>query len=167
MSSAFRTAARLTALAAALCGPAAASAQKKVLTQADWDRWRSIQGATLSNDGKWVAYTLAPQVGDGEFIVRSTSGPTEYKVPVGYIGRPNNMPGGLRGGAGAGAPPGGGGRGGRGGGGAGPVGPFTANSKFAFVTVVPNKEETERAERQRGGRAGRAGGAPAAAACGC
>src|SRR5690606_41832372 len=40
-----------------LLGPATASAQKKVLTQADWDRWRSIQGATLSADGRWAAYT--------------------------------------------------------------------------------------------------------------
>jgi hypothetical protein len=82
-----------------------ALAQKKALTQADWDRWKSIQGATLSNDGKWVAYTLAPQVGDGEFVVRSTTSTTEYRVPVGYISRPNNIPGGERargGGAGGG-----------------------------------------------------------------
>src|SRR5687767_7746710 len=71
-------------------------AQKKPLTQADWDRWRSIQNAQLSNDGKWAAYTLSPQVGDGEFVVRATTGTTEYRVPVGYIGRPNNTPGALR-----------------------------------------------------------------------
>ena len=53
-------------------------AQKKALTQADWDRWRSIQGATLSNDGKWVAYTLSPQVGDGEFVVRSTTARRDF-----------------------------------------------------------------------------------------
>src|SRR5512145_2073355 len=95
-----------------------AIAQKKALTQADWDRWRSIQGATLSNDGKWVAYTLSPQVGDGEFVVRSTTGSTEYRVPVGYIGRANNTPGGERargGGAGGGGRAGGAGRGGGGG----------------------------------------------------
>src|SRR5215813_10469965 len=74
----------------------AQTVQKKALTQADWDRWRSIQNATLSNDGKWAAYTLSPQVGDGEFVVRATTGTTEYRVPVGYIGRPNNVPGGLR-----------------------------------------------------------------------
>jgi hypothetical protein len=71
-------------------------APKKALTQADWDRWRSIQNPTLSNDGKWAAYTLSPQVGDGEFVVRATSGTTEYRVPLGYIGRPNNVPGALR-----------------------------------------------------------------------
>jgi dipeptidyl aminopeptidase/acylaminoacyl peptidase len=136
-----------------------ALAQKKALTQADWDRWQSIQGATLSNDGKWVAYTLAPQVGDGEFVVRSTTTATEYRVPVGYISRPNNIPGGERargGGAGGGRA----GGGGRGGGGGGAAGPFTADSRFAFVTVQPTKEEVERQERANAGRgrAGRAGG---------
>lgn len=143
-----------------------ALAQKKALTQADWDRWRSIQGATLSEDGKWVAYTLSPQVGDGEFVVRSTTGATEYRVPVGYIGRPNNTPGGLR--ARGGGPGAGGGRGGgRGGGG---NGPFTADGRYAFVTVQPMQAAVEQAEREaaaargrgagRGGAAGRAGGAP-------
>src|SRR5687768_14163406 len=134
-------------------------AQKKALTQADWDRWRSIQGATLSNDGKWVAYTLSPQVGDGEFVVRSTTGNTEYRVPVGYIGRPNNIPGGDRargGGAGGGRA----GGGGRGGGGGAANGPFTADSRYAFVSVQASKEEVERQERAAAarGRAGRAGG---------
>jgi dipeptidyl aminopeptidase/acylaminoacyl peptidase len=138
--------------------PLSLLAQKKPLTQADWDHWRSIQNPTLSNDGKWAAYTLSPQVGDGEFVVRATSGTTEYRVPVGYIGRPNNIPGGLR-------PPtafGGGGRGGRFGGGAGPASPFSADSRFAFVIAQPSKEQVERA--QRAARASRASGAPGAAA---
>jgi len=138
-----------------------ALAQKKALTQADWDRWRSIQGATLSDDGKWVAYTLSPQVGDGEFVVRSTTGPTEYRVPVGYIGRPNNTPGGLR--PRGGGPGGGGGRaGGRGG---AANGPFTADSRYAFVSVQPNKDSVEKLERAaaaRGRGAGRGGAAGAA-----
>ncbi len=142
--------------------PLAVHAQKKALTQADWDRWRSIQGTAISADGKWVAYTLSPQVGDGEFVVRSTSGPTEYRVPVGYIGRPNNTPGGLRAGGGAG---GGGGRGGRGGaGGPSLTGPFNANAKYAFVTTQPTKEEVEKAPPAgRGGR-GAAGAAANGAA---
>ena len=137
-------------------------AQKKALTQADWDRWRSIQSATLSNDGKWVAYTLSPQVGDGEFVVRSTTGAAEYRVPVGYIGRPNNMPGGERArGGGPAAVAGGGGRGGAAAVAVARPGPFTADSRYAFVSVQPNKDEVERQERAaaaRGGRAGRAGG---------
>ncbi|HEX6316891.1 MAG TPA: prolyl oligopeptidase family serine peptidase [Gemmatimonadaceae bacterium] len=140
-----------------------ALAQKKALTQADWDRWRSIQGATLSNDGKWVAYTLSPQVGEGEFVVRSTTTSTEYRVPVGYIGRPNNIPGGERP---RGGGPGGGRAGGAGRGGGGASSPFTADGRYVFVTVQPSKEEVERQERAnaaRGGRAGRAGGGGAPA----
>src|SRR5437660_1479313 len=77
--------------------PAAAHAQaKKVLTQADWDQWRTINSPALSNDGHWAAYTLIPQVGDGELVIRATTGTTEYRVPRGYLGRPNNVPGGLR-----------------------------------------------------------------------
>jgi len=160
-----RTTARRFILAcvasAPLLAPANASAQKKALTQADWDRWRSIQGATLSNDGRWVAYTLSPQVGDGEFVVHSTTGTTEYRVPVGYIGRANNVPGALRPAGAGGAPPGGG-RGGRGGGGAGgTTGPFSANGKFAFVSVQPTKDEVEKAQRARPARGGGAGAAAA------
>ncbi|HEX8183102.1 MAG TPA: hypothetical protein VF747_00075, partial [Blastocatellia bacterium] len=38
-------------------------AQKRPLTHADYDSWRSIQGQTLSNDGKFLAYALVPQDG--------------------------------------------------------------------------------------------------------
>src|SRR5262245_15831218 len=80
--------------------PASAQAQKRALTQADWDKWRSITGPALSSDGRWAVYTLVPQVGDGELVIRATQGTTEYRVPRGYIGHPNNTPGGLRGPAG-------------------------------------------------------------------
>src|SRR4051812_42965859 len=87
-------------LTVALALPSFATAQKKALTQADWDKWKSINAPALSNDGKWAVYTLIPQVGDGELVIRSTSGSTEYHVPRGFLGRPNNTPGGLRGPAG-------------------------------------------------------------------
>jgi dipeptidyl aminopeptidase/acylaminoacyl peptidase len=150
MKPAFRWAIALIALMA----PVHAHAQKKALTQADWDRWRSIQGAALSPDGKWAAYTLSPQVGDGEFVVRSTTSTTEYRVPVGYIGRANNTPGGARP-AGGGAP-GRAGGGGGGGGGGGAAGPFTADSRFAFVSTQPTKAEADSAARAARGRAGNA-----------
>src|ERR1051325_4989103 len=87
-------------LTVVLALPSFATAQKKALTQADWDKWKSINAPALSNDGKWAVYTLIPQVGDGELVVRSTRSNTEYRVPRGYLGRPNNVPGGLRGPAG-------------------------------------------------------------------
>ena len=139
-------------LLAALALPLSAqnAVRKKPLTQADWDRWRSIQNPSLSNNGKWAAYTLSPQAGDGEFVVRSTTGTTEYRIPVGYIGRPNNTPGALR------PQQGGGGGGGRFGQGNRPTSPFSADSRFAFVITQPNKEEVERA--QGAARAARAAG---------
>jgi dipeptidyl aminopeptidase/acylaminoacyl peptidase len=133
---------RLIALAAVLLGlPLAAQAQKKVLTQADWDIWKSINAPQLSSDGKWAVYSLVPQVGDGELIVRSTTGPTEFHVPRGYIGRPNNVPGGLRRpGAAADqfATP----------------AQITADNRFVLVTTQPTRAEVERASGTRGGSAG-------------
>jgi hypothetical protein len=139
---------------------------KKPLTQADWDRWRSITTPTLSPDGKWAAYTLTPQVGDGEFVVKSTSAATEIRIPVGYIGRANNVPGGLRPpGAAGGAPGGGGGAGGRGG--------FSPDSRYAYVTIgapravvdsVARAQAAARGQRGNGGGGGGAAGQAAAPA---
>ncbi len=127
--------------------PTAAHAQKKVLTQADWDIWKSINAPVLTNDGSWAVYTLIPLVGDGETVIRSTHASTEYRVPRGFLGRPNNTPGGLR-------PPG------RGGPGAqdGPPAPsITADSRYVIVTTQPTQAEVERESRGRAGRGSAAG----------
>src|SRR3954469_4340709 len=139
---------KLYLLAAALAIPAAASAQKKALTQADWDKWKSINAPALSNDGKWAVYTLIPQVGDGELVIHSTTGSTEYRVPRGYIGRANNVPGGLRGPAG-------------GTGEEAPTGPtaspaqITADSRYVLVNTQPTQAEVERLGRNAGAAANR------------
>ena len=135
-----------TLLTVVLAASAAAQSSKKILTQADWDTWKSINAPALSNDGKWAAYTLIPQVGDGELVIRSTSGSTEFRVPRGYLGRPNNTPGGLRGPAG-------------GTGEEEPTGPnaspaqITADSRFVIVSTQASKAEVERAGRGRGAAA--------------
>ena len=136
----------VTLLTVALAASAGAQASKKVLTQADWDTWKAINAPTLSNDGKWAVYTLIPQVGDGDLVIRSTSGSTEFRVPRGYLGRPNNIPGGLRG------PVGGTGE-------EDPTGPtatpaqITADSRFVVVSTQASKAEVERAGRGRGAAA--------------
>src|SRR2546426_7665447 len=56
-----------TTLFRSATGPGA----KRALTHADYDTWRSIQGARLSRDGKFLAYTLVPQDADGELVVRN------------------------------------------------------------------------------------------------
>ncbi|MGQ0649877.1 MAG: prolyl oligopeptidase family serine peptidase [Gemmatimonadaceae bacterium] len=79
------------ALVALVVLPAGLAAQgKKVLTQDTYDSWRQIQGAALSADGKWAIYTMTPAVGDGEIVIRATSGTTEYRSPRGWTGRPVN-----------------------------------------------------------------------------
>ena len=88
-----RHAARSLAVAAVLvallaASSAAALAQgRKPLTQDTYDSWRTIANTVVSPDGKWVAYTLTPVVGNGELVVRSTQGATEIRVPRGYTGR--------------------------------------------------------------------------------
>ena len=135
------------AFSVALLLPVAAHAQKKALTQADWDKWKSINAPALSNDGKWAVYTLIPQVGDGELVIRSTTGTTEYHVPRGFLGRPNNTPGGLRGPAG-------------GTGEEAPTGPtaapatISADSRWVLASTQPTQAEVERAPRGRGAAAG-------------
>ena len=59
----------LLALVAAGQSAGAQPAAKKSLTQSDYDIWRSIQGATLSNDGQWAMYTIQPLVGDRKSVV--------------------------------------------------------------------------------------------------
>ncbi|HTE47570.1 MAG TPA: hypothetical protein VK636_20170, partial [Gemmatimonadaceae bacterium] len=136
------------ALTVALLLPVAAQAQKKTITPADWDKWKSISAPALSNDGKWAAYTLLPQVGDGELVIRSTSGPTEFRVPRGYLSRANNTPGGLRAAAAAANPEG------------EPTGPtaspaqITSDSRYVLVSTQAPQAEVERAGRGRGAAAG-------------
>lgn len=45
---------------------------KKPLDQSVYDGWKTIRAPMISDDGKWVAYTVAPQVGDGKLYVYST-----------------------------------------------------------------------------------------------
>ena len=53
---------------------------KRPIRHTDYDSWRSIVGTSLSRDGKWVLYTLQPQDGDGELVIRATAGGQEYRV---------------------------------------------------------------------------------------
>lgn len=68
----------------------AALAQKRPITHADYDGFRSIASARLSNDGKWVVYGLFPQAGDGAAILRSTTGAKEHRFAAGQ--RPEPVP---------------------------------------------------------------------------
>jgi dipeptidyl aminopeptidase/acylaminoacyl peptidase len=64
--------------------PAQQTAEKRPLTHHDYDSWRSIQGTQLSRDGKFLAYALIPQDGDGEIVVRNLATGVEWRHGRGY-----------------------------------------------------------------------------------
>ena len=61
-------------------------AQKKPLDHSVYDSWQSIGQKLISNDGKWVVYTIDPQEGDNELVIQSAAADAVYKksVPRGY-----------------------------------------------------------------------------------
>src|SRR6516162_3729559 len=65
---------------------------KRPITHADYDSWRSIQGQQLSRDGKFLAYTLVPQEGDGEQVVRNLNTGVEWRYNVGSRSAPSDRP---------------------------------------------------------------------------
>jgi dipeptidyl aminopeptidase/acylaminoacyl peptidase len=61
----------------------AQQATKHAMSLDDILSFRAMTTTALSPDGKWYAYRVAPLEGDGDVIVRSTSGAQEYKFPAG------------------------------------------------------------------------------------
>lgn len=61
------------------------SAVLKPIEMPDILAWKTIRAPLISEDGKWFAYCLRPVKGDSEIIIKSTTGPKEYKFPVGQF----------------------------------------------------------------------------------
>ncbi len=119
--------------------PASAGRQ---LTLNDLLTWNTIRGTQLSNDGKWIAYELAPNEGDNEVVIRPTAANgTEWKFATGSA---------PTGGAG-----GGGGPGGLGGGAV----QISGNSKWAAFLVRPSANAARGGTRGPGAGAGGGGAA--------
>ena len=110
--------------------PAPAQPAPRPITAADISAWKSIRGGTLSDDGRWFAYLVAPNEGDAEVIVRqTTTNGTVHRVPVG------EPP------AAAGGP---------GGGGAGLPGlQLSADGQWVALLVYPKAAEQKRLRQQR------------------
>jgi dipeptidyl aminopeptidase/acylaminoacyl peptidase len=62
-----------------------AAQPKRPLKHTDYDSWRSIQTQTLSRDGKFLAYGLFPEDGDGDLVVRSLATGKELRENAGTL----------------------------------------------------------------------------------
>ncbi|MDX2154585.1 MAG: prolyl oligopeptidase family serine peptidase [Bryobacteraceae bacterium] len=56
---------------------------KRPLSHSDYDTWKAVVGQRLSPDGRFVAYGLFPQEGDGEIVVREIASGKEHRIPAG------------------------------------------------------------------------------------
>src|SRR5579864_4202429 len=115
-----------------LFATSAAPQNKRPLTHQDYDGWHNIQNQALSNDGKFLAYGIFPQEGDGEVVVQNLQTGKEWRQPAGArpLATPNlesDEP-----------PP--------------PINitiSFTADSHFVIFSVFPPKADTDKAKRQK------------------
>jgi acetyl esterase/lipase len=62
---------------------ASIKAQKKPLDHTVYDSWQSIGRKVLSNNGKWIVYTIVPQEGDQELVIQSTDAKYKKTIPRG------------------------------------------------------------------------------------
>ncbi|MDP9230609.1 MAG: S9 family peptidase, partial [Bacteroidota bacterium] len=59
-------------------------AQKKPLDHTVYDSWQSIGERMISNDGKWVVYTINPQEGDNDLIIQSSDATYKKAISRGF-----------------------------------------------------------------------------------
>ena len=111
---------------------------KRALTHQDYDSWRSINAATISRDGKFIAYAYMAQDNDSEIVVRNVASGTEWRAARGY--RPPAPPpddsipnfGELIAAQGRLARP-----------------VFTADSRFVAFSIEPAKAELNKAKKDK------------------
>src|SRR3954451_5754917 len=61
---------------------------KRPLGPGDYDTWRHIRNQQLSADGRFLAYAVFPQQGDGEVVVRDLKTGKEVRQPSGELPAP-------------------------------------------------------------------------------
>ncbi|HWZ32259.1 MAG TPA: prolyl oligopeptidase family serine peptidase [Bryobacteraceae bacterium] len=76
---------RALILSFALVATASAQQAKRPLHHRDYDGWRSIPSQALSRDGKFLAYALFPEDGDGELVVKDLTTGKEFRENAGAL----------------------------------------------------------------------------------
>ncbi len=107
---------------------------KRPIHHRDYDAWKTIQSQALSRDGKFLAYGLFPEDGDGQLVVRNLATGKEIREDAGAIPpAPDNTnfetPGEAQGAA------------------RGIRIAFTHDNRFAIASTFPGKAETEKAKK--------------------
>jgi dipeptidyl aminopeptidase/acylaminoacyl peptidase len=120
------------------CLVLAATAQtpaKRPINHRDYDAWNAIQSQVISRDGKFLAYALFPEEGDGQLVIRDLVTGKEFRenagsVPTAPATQDFETPGdqvanrGLR-------------------------ITITADNRFAIANAFPKKAETDQAKKDR------------------
>jgi len=65
-----------------------AAGSKRPLTHQDYNGWRSIVSPVLSHNGRYLAYGLFPQEGDGVVVVRDLQSKQEWREDAGALPPP-------------------------------------------------------------------------------
>jgi len=114
---------------------------KRPIQPEDFDSWKSISSQKLSDDGKFLAYTLTPQVGNAEVVLRNLETGLERRENIGTRpttsgetseSEPSSEPS-----AGRPAPP------------RAPTLSFTSDARYLIFTANPTKEDAGKARRDR------------------
>src|SRR5258706_966176 len=123
-------------LVAFLSAAVVAQPAKRPLTHKDYDGWRSIASQQVPRDGKFVAYAVFPQEGDGELVVRNLATEKEFREGIGVRPQPVQRD--------PSAPP--------------EEGPpparsitmsFTSDLKYLVFTTFPAKADTDKARKEK------------------
>ncbi|MFO0313222.1 MAG: hypothetical protein ACK53T_16185, partial [Planctomycetota bacterium] len=56
-----------------------AAQDRRPLTHDDYDQWKSLRGQAYTQDGRWVAFQVEPQWGDGVLEIKQATGDTAYR----------------------------------------------------------------------------------------
>jgi dipeptidyl aminopeptidase/acylaminoacyl peptidase len=107
---------------------------KRPLNHKDYDGWRTIAGQHLSNDGKFLAYAVFPQEGDGEVIIRNLVTGKDTHIPAGARPQPAATTGEEEG-----PPPAAR---------ANTIG-FSSDSKFVVFSTFPAKADVDKAKKDK------------------
>ena len=62
-------------------------AQKKDLTREDYNKWQNLRSYTISDNGKWISYTVSPVEGNDTLFIISSDKEKEYKILPGSYQR--------------------------------------------------------------------------------